>query len=408
MALPLENVKILDFTIMMQGPHGTQMLADLGAEVFKVERPARLGGPSGRVDQRYGLHGGYTKRKEENTWYASSFLAHNRNKKSITVDLKHPKGIAIMRRLVAVCDVVYENYRPGVMDRLGLGYDDCRQINPSIIYCSATGYGPDGPYAHRPGQDLLAQGIAGWGYMNATADGRPTLVAMSIIDLLGAMYGAYGVLAALYHRQRTGEGQRVNVSLLDSAVAALSELGVHHLNTGAEGHRGSPQHSCPFIPSPYGIYKTRDGYLAMSGWQNLSRLSEVLGLPDLTKDPRFDSFWKLVDNRAQLDALLEEVLIQKTTAEWLAAMEKADLWVAPVNTYPEVFRDPQVVHNDMVAVVDSPVGPLKLLNVPFKLSRTPVQIRMAPPTLGQHTEEILELVGYSQAAIADLKREEVI
>ncbi|MHB1006409.1 MAG: CaiB/BaiF CoA transferase family protein [Chloroflexota bacterium] len=408
MALPLENIRVLDFTIMMQGPHGTQMLADLGAEVLKVERPARLGGPSGRVDQRYGLHMGYTKRQEENTWYASSFLAHNRNKKSITVDLKNPKGVEVMRRLVAHCDVVYENFRPGVMDRLGLGYEDCRKINPSIVYCSATGYGPDGPYAHRPGQDLLAQGIAGWDVMNATADGRPTLVAMSIIDLLGAMYGAYGVLGALYHRQATGEGQRVDVSLLDSAVAALSELGVHHLNTGAQGHRGSPQHSCPFIPSPYGVYKTKDGYITMSGWQNLSRLSGVLGLPDLTKDPRFDSFWKLVDNRAELDRVLEEALAVRTTAEWLEAMDKADLWVGPVNTYPEVFRDPQVVHNNLVVEIDSPVGPLKLINPPYKLSRTPATVRTAPPQLGEQTEEILRAAGYGEAEIETLRAEEVI
>jgi crotonobetainyl-CoA:carnitine CoA-transferase CaiB-like acyl-CoA transferase len=393
---------------MMQGPHGTQMLADLGAEVFKVERPARIGGPSGRVDQRYGLNMGYTKRQEENTWYASSFLAHNRNKKSITVDLKNPKGIEIMRRLVQVCDVVYENYRPGVMDRLGLGYEDCRQINPSIVYCSATGYGPDGPYTHRPGQDLLAQGIAGWDYMNATADGRPTLVAMSIIDLLGAMYGAYGVLAALYHRQLTGEGQQVNISLLDSAVAALSELGVHHLNTGALGHRGSPQHSCPFIPSPYGVYKTKDSYITMSGWQNLGRLSEVLGLPDLTKDPRFDSFWKLVNNRAELDQVLEDALQAKTTAEWLPLMDKADLWVGPVNNYPDVFRDPQVVHNKMVAEVDSPVGPLKLINSPFKLSKTPATIRTAPPQMGEQTDEILGVAGYSTAEIEQLHQELVV
>ncbi|MHB9091957.1 MAG: CaiB/BaiF CoA transferase family protein, partial [Chloroflexota bacterium] len=273
---------------------------------------------------------------------------------------------------------------------------------------SATGYGPDGPYAHRPGQDLLAQGIAGWDVMNATADGRPTLVAMSIIDLLGAMYGAYGVLGALYHRQATGEGQRVDVSLLDSAVAALSELGVHHLNTGAQGHRGSPQHSCPFIPSPYGVYKTKDGYITMSGWQNLSRLSGVLGLPDLTKDPRFDSFWKLVDNRAELDRVLEEALAVRTTAEWLEAMDKADLWVGPVNTYPEVFRDPQVVHNNLVVEIDSPVGPLKLINPPYKLSRTPATVRTAPPQLGEQTEEILRAAGYGEAEIETLRAEEVI
>jgi succinate---hydroxymethylglutarate CoA-transferase len=172
MALPLDGVRILDFTIMMQGPHGTMMLGDLGAEIVKVERPARLGGPSGRADERYGRHGGYGRNPDENTWYASSFIAHNRNKKSLTVDLKKPEGREVILRLVKACDVCYENFRPGAMERLGLGYEDCRKINPSIIYASATGYGPDGPYAHRPGQDLIAQALSGIASMNAPAGGR--------------------------------------------------------------------------------------------------------------------------------------------------------------------------------------------------------------------------------------------
>lgn len=408
MTLPLENVRILDFTIMMQGPHGTMMLGDLGAEILKVERPARIGGPSGRVDERYGLHGGYGKTPEENTWYASSFLAHNRNKKSLTVDLKKPQGRAIILRLVERCDVVYENFRPGALDRLGVGYEDCRRVNPSIIYASATGYGPDGPYAHRPGQDLIAQALSGVDVMNAPADGRPTPVAISFADTLGAIYGAYGVLAALYHRQSTGEGQRVNVCLLDSSIAALSEMAVHFLNTGAEPSRGSAMHGIPFIPTPYGVYKTKDGYISISGAQTVPTLSKVLGLPNLAEDPRFDTFWKRVNNRAEMDAVLEGALATKTTAEWMEVMEKADLWVAPVQTFPETFRDPQVLHNNMVLTVDSPAGPLKLPGFPYKLSKTPAQVRLPPPQLGQHTEEILQAAGYTAADIQAFREAEVI
>jgi len=408
MALPLENVRILDFTIMMQGPHGSMMLGDLGAEIWKVERPTRLGGPRGMPDERYGLHGGYTKNPEENTWYASSFLAHNRNKKSLTVDLKKPEGRAILLRLVEHCDVVYENFRPGALDRAGLGYEDCRRVNPSIIYASATGYGPDGPYAHRPGQDLLAQALSGAAVMNAPADGRPTLVGISFADTFGGVYGAFAVLAALYHRRCTGEGQRVNVCLLDSSIAALSEMAVHYLNTGAEPERGSPNHGIPFIPTPYGIYKTKDGYMAISGAQTVPKLSKVLGLPNLTEDPRFDTFWKRVQNRGEMDAVLEGALKAKTTAEWMELFEKADLWAAPVQRFPEAFADPQVRHNQMVLTVDSPVGPLKLPGFPYKLAKTPCQVRLAPPKLGEHTDEILQTAGYTAAEIAAFRAAEAI
>jgi crotonobetainyl-CoA:carnitine CoA-transferase CaiB-like acyl-CoA transferase len=408
MSLPLQNVRILDFTIMMQGPHGTMMLGDLGAEIIKVERPARLGGPSGRVDERYGLHGGYGKNPEENTWYASAFLAHNRNKKSLTVDLKKEQGREVIRRLVQTCDVVYENFRPGAMARLGLGYEDCRRVNPSIIYASATGFGPDGPHAHRPGQDLIAQALSGIDVMNAPAGGRPTPVAISLSDLLGAIYGAFGVLGALYHRARTGEGQQVNVCLLDSSIAALSEMAVHYLNTGAEPERGSAMHACPFIPTPYGVYKTKDGYLTISGSQTVPTLSKVLGLPNLAEDPRFNTFWKRVNNRKEMDAVIEEALSRKTTAEWMELMERADLWASPLNTFPQAFSDPQVLHNDMVITVDSPVGPLKMPGFPYKLSRTPAQVRLPPPLLGEHTEEILRSVGYTSEEIQTLREAEVI
>jgi crotonobetainyl-CoA:carnitine CoA-transferase CaiB-like acyl-CoA transferase len=405
MTLPLANVRIVDFTIMMQGPHATQMLADLGAEVIKIERPYR---PGSRPEVRYGQHGEYGKTKEDSTFMPATFLAHNRNKKSIKVDLKQEKGKDIVRRLLKTSDVLYQNFRPGVMSRLGFGYDDCCKMNPSIIYASATGYGPDGPYVHKPGQDMLAQAMGGFAAVNVSADGRPLAIGFSISDLMGAMYGAFGVLAALYHRQLTGEGQQVNVSLLDGTVAALSEMAVHFMNTGIEPQRGTPMHACPYLPTPYGIYQTKDSYIAISGAHKTAALSKVLGLPNLDDDPRFATYWKRDENRAEMEHILEQALSRKTTAEWLPLMEQEDLWAAPVKSLPEVFRDPQVLHNDMVVTVDSPIGPLKLPGIPYKLSRTPARVRTAPPTLGQHTDEVLQSLGYSQDEIAALKTEEVV
>lgn len=405
MTTPLEGVRIADFTIMMQGPHATQMLADLGAEVIKVERPDL---PGGRPEVRYGQHGGYGKTQEDSTFMPATFLAHNRNKKSIRVDLKQEQGKEIVRRLLKISDVMYENFRPGVMGRLGFGYEACCKINPSIIYASATGYGPDGPYVHKPGQDLLAQALGGFDAVNADADGRPMAIGFSLSDLMGAVYGAFGVLAALYHRQLTGVGQQVNVSLLDSTVAALSEVAVHVLNTGRAPQRGTPMHACPYIAPPYGIYKTQDGHVSISGGHKMAALSKVLGLPNLGDDPRFDTYSKRDQNRVELESIIERALSRKTTAEWLPLMEKEDLWAAPVKSLPEVFRDPQVLHNDMVVTVQSPIGPLKLPGVPYKLSKTPAQVRTAPPTLGQHTEEILKSIGYEQEEIAALKKDDVI
>lgn len=405
MTLPLENIKVLDFTIMMQGPHATQMLGDMGAEVIKVERPELL---AGRPDERYGLTGKYGKTKEESTFTSTTFLAHNRNKKSITIDLKQEKGKEIVRRLIKTSDIVYENFRSGVMSRLGFGYEDCCEINPSIIYASATGYGRDGPYAHRPGQDMLAQALGGFSAVNATADGRPTAIGFSISDLMGALYGAFGVLAALYHRKLTGEGQRVEVNLLDATVAALSEMAVHFLNTGIKPQRGTPMHACPYIPPPYGMYKTADGYMGISGGHKLAALCEVLGIPNLEEDERFDSYLKRDERRAEMEGILEDALGRKTTAEWLPLMEKADLWVARVNSLPEVFTDPQLLHNGMVLSVDSPIGPLKMPGIPYKLSKTPGQVRTPPPLLGQHTNEILKSLGYTNGEIEAVRREEVV
>ncbi len=405
---PLAGIRVLDFTERMQGPYGTQILADFGAEVIKVERRVSLT-VDGRPDERYGPNGRYGQDPADTSFYAAGFLAANRNKKSVTVDLKNAEGKAVVARLVEICDVVYENFRPGVMARLGFGYEDCAKINPSVIYASAYGYGSDGPYERRPGQDVLAQAIGGFGAMNIGADGRPMPVGMSITDLLGGMNGAIAVLAALRHRERTGEGQRVEVNLLASAIAAQSEQAVHFLNTDVgEPDRGTVMHAHPYIPAPYGFYATKDGYLALSSGRQIPELSRILGVPDLSADPRFATPRARNEHRHEFEQLLEEALQHKTTAEWMELMEPEGLFAAPVKSFAEAFTDDQVAQQGMIATIDSPVGELKLPAPPYRLSRTPAAVRTAPPRHGEHTDEVLESVGFSRDEIERLREKEAI
>ena len=405
---PLAGVRVLDFTERMQGPYSTQILADFGAEVIKVERRVSLT-VDGRPDERYGPNGRYGQDPADTSFYAAGFLAANRNKKSVTIDMKNDEGKAVVARLVGICDVVYENFRPGVMARLGFGYDDCAKINPSVIYASAYGYGSDGPYERRPGQDVLAQAIGGFGAMNIAADGRPMPVGMSITDLLGGMNGAIAVLAALRHRERTGEGQRVEVNLLASAVAAQSEQAVHFLNTDVgEPDRGTIMHAHPYIPAPYGFYATKDGYLALSSGRQIPELSRILGVPDLSADPRFATPAARNEHRQDFEQLLEEALQHKTTAEWMELMEPEGLFAAPVKSFAEAFTDEQVAQQGMIATIESPVGELKLPAPPYRLSRTPAAVRTAPPRHGEHTDEVLESVGFSRDEIDRLRQKEAI
>jgi crotonobetainyl-CoA:carnitine CoA-transferase CaiB-like acyl-CoA transferase len=404
----LEGVRVVDFTERMQGPYGTQILGDFGAEVIKIERPDALT-PDGRPDARYGEDGNFGSDAERPIFYPAGFLAANRNKKSVAIDLKSDQGRAIVERLVRDCDVVYENFRPGVMERLGFGYDQCREMNPSIIYASASGYGSDGPYVHRPGQDVLVQGISGFGAINVSGSGRPTPVGMSIADLLGGMNGATAVLAALLHRERTGEGQRVTTNLLDSAIAAQSEQAVHFLNSRAgEPVRGTPMHAHPYIPPPYGFYSTKDGHIALSSGRQIAQVCQILGIEDLSQDPDYADVRDRDANRVAFEERLEAALRRRTTSEWLALMEPEDLFVAPVNSFEEAFRDPQVVHNQMVQTFDSPLGELRLLSPPYKMGRTPPTIRSIPPLHGQHTREVLEQAGFTSAEIDDLVRARVV
>jgi succinate--hydroxymethylglutarate CoA-transferase len=404
---PLTGIRALDFTERMQGPYATQMLADMGADVVKVERRVALA-VDGRSDDRYGANGRYGQDRDDSTIYAAGFLANNRIKRSITVDLKSTAGQAMIERLVPQFDVLYENFRPGVMDRLGLGYERCKELNPSIIYVSATGYGPDGPHAGKPGQDVLIEARTGWGQLNAV-DGRPVPVATAIADTLGAMNGAFGTVCAIVHALRTGEGQRVRTSLYESAIAGMAEWGFHFLNA-PEGapRRPRPGHASPYTPPPYGFYATKDGYIALSSGRQIAALSRILGIDDLSQDDRFATYWARYDNSEEFAETLEEALARRTTAEWLELMEPEDLFAAPVNSMDEAFAEPAVSHSEMVVEIDTPAGRLKFLGVPYKLDQTPATVRTPPPLHGQHTEEVLLQAGYTAAEIDELHRHEAI
>ena len=395
----LDGVRVVDFTERLQGPLCTQTLGDLGADVIKVERLEVLT-PEGNPVERYRTDsgGGY-----DLDLYNASFLSLNRNKWSIAVDLKSEVGLDVVRRLVAMSDVVCENFRPGVMDRLGLGYEACTVLNPSIVYASASGYGEDGPYSARRGQDILAQAIGGMGALNAGVDRHPMAVGFPVADVLGGMNGALAIMAALIYRGRTGEGQHVFVNLLDSVVAAQAEEAVLYLNSAAgEPSRETPAHAHPYIPPPYGFYATRDGFIALPSGQQLSELCTILGIDDLKADPRFANSRERNRYRREFERLIEDALATKTAAEWVELLIDNDVYAARVNSMGDAFDDPQVRWNDMVVEMEAPGGTLRMVGSPLRLAKTPARVRSAPPLLGQQTLEVLRMAGYQDDEIASM------
>lgn len=391
----LAGIRILDFSQMMMGPWATQLLGDLGADIIKVERPGSGEWERSLAAMGQFLHGD-----------SPFFLSMNRNKRSLTLDLKRPEAQKIVDDLIGKVDVVVENFRPGVMDRLGFGFARLSELNPRLVYCSASGYGSRGPYVKKPGQDLLIQALSGLAANTGRAGDPPTPIGTSICDAMASMMVACGILAALQARTHTGKGQKVEVDLLSTAMAAQCQEAVVHLNDFPAWQRSDAGIAQPWIGAPYGIYATSDGHLALA-MNSLGVLGDLLDLPEVAAYEG-NSQGTFVD-RDTIKRRLEERLLTRTTDEWLELMAARDIWCAPVKDFAAIFKDPQVEAAEIVTTVDHPnIGPLKVIRAPISLSATPASIRRPCPQVGQHNQEILHELGYDDAAIAQLEKEGVL
>jgi crotonobetainyl-CoA:carnitine CoA-transferase CaiB-like acyl-CoA transferase len=403
MMQPLEGIRVLDLTRALAGPYCTMMLGDLGADVIKVERPGRGDDSRGWgppfVGEPYGPYPGES----------AYFIAANRNKRSITINLKSTEGQAIVRQLVQASDALVENFRTGALDKMGLGYEDLHALNPRLVYCSISGYGRTGPYAERPGYDFIIQAEGGLMGIIGPEEGPPYRVGVPIVDITSGMFAATAILAALRARDATGEGQLVDISLLDTQVALLANVASNYLVGGAEPRRLGNAH--PNI-APYEAFRARDRWfaLAAANERQWATLCDTIDRPDLKEDARFATNGARVSNRPALVDVLSEVFAGRDADEWLADLRKAGLPCGPINAVPDVFEHPQAQARGLALEARHPTaGPVRLTGFPYKLAQTPAEVHLPPPTLGQHTEEVLiELLGYSAEEVTSLREREAI
>ena len=396
----LAGVRVLDLSRVLAGPWCTQTLADLGAEVVKIERPPGDNHPGGDDTRGWGPPF-LQDRDGRDTAEAAYFLGANRNKRSVTIDLAHAEGQALVRRLAAGCDVLVENYKVGDMARYGLDAAALRTLFPRLVYCSITGYGQTGPYRANAGYDYAVQGMGGLMSVTGERDDRPgggpQKVGVAVADLFTGMYATVAILAALRHRDLTGEGQVVDMALLDTQVAMLANLGANYLVTGVAPKRAGNAHQNIV---PYQVFEVADGHLilAVGNDAQFERFCLVAGCPELAADPRYAQNANRVRHREVLIPLLAGHLLKRPRADWLDALDAAKVPCGPINDLADVFADPQVQARDMTATVAHPHSDaLRLVASPMKLSATPVTLRRAPPLLGQHTDEILAELGLDGA-----------
>lgn len=410
----LDGIRILDLSRVLAGPWCTQTLADLGADVIKIERPGsgddtRSWGPPFLKD----AHG-------QDTAEAAYYLGANRNKRSVTCDIAQPEGQRLIRELVKHCDVFVENFKVGDMARYGLDYASLSAINPKLVYCSVTGFGQTGPYRERAGYDYAVQGIGGLMSVTGERDdlgGGPQKVGVAVTDLFTGMYATVSILAALRHAERTGEGQYVDMALLDTQVAMLANLGSNYLVSGKVPTRAGNAHQ-NIVPYQVFEVKAAEGaapgardhlILAVGNDGQFVKFCTVAGRPDLAKDPRYALNADRVRHRAELVPILESILLSRTKAEWLPALEGAKVPCGAINHLGEVFEDPQVRERNMVSDWAHPIRPLRLVSSPIKMSRTPVRQDLPPPMLGQHTHEVLaEVLGLTDEQLGPLRGKGVI
>ena len=392
---PLHGVRVIDMTRVLAGPFCTMSLGDMGAEVIKVEEP-------GKGDDTRGwppfVHG-----------EATYFLSVNRNKKSLTLDLKAPDGQEILRRLLASADVVVENFRPGTMERLGFGYETLERANPRLIYCSISGFGESGPEAHRPGYDLIVQGESGVMDITGFPDGPPVKVGNSIGDLVAGMAAAQGITLALLSRSQTGKGQKVEIGMLDVMASLLTYQAGLYWNAGGRPARRGNEH--PSIV-PYEVFKAQDVYITLGVANNSlwDRTCKALDRPDLIKDPRFDTEANRVTNRKVLVPLLNEILGARPADEWLARLDKAGVPAGRIKSVAEACESAHLrARGMMVSLAHPKAGSIRVMGVPVRLHDTPGGAQAAPPLLGQHTDEVLtKLLRMPKARVEKLRAAGVV
>lgn len=401
---PLKGLRVFDMSRVLAGPSATQILGDLGADVIKIERP-------GQGDDTRAWGPPFLKDKDGNeTKESAYYLSVNRNKKSLTLDYTKPEGLAIAKKLIATSDILFENYKTGSLDRHGLGYAQLKTEFPRLIYCSLTGFGHTGPYKNRAGYDYLIQGMSGVMSLNGPADGHPYKMPIAFADIMTGLYATIGILAALHHRDKTGQGQMIDAALLDSQIAVLTNVAQYYLTSGKMQPRMGNAHSTIV---PYETFEAKDGYiiLAVGNDRQFRDFCIFAEMPALATDSLYAKNQDRVRNREKLVPLIRSQIKTKTVSDWVKGLGALDVPCGPVNNIEQVFQDPQVIAREMTTAMPHPLSPdpVNLVSSPLVLSETPVSCRKAPPLLGEDTKAILkEDLNMADADIDMLKQKGVI